>query len=352
MKKTFTAFNPGNLAFMGLLDQTYSFYTDLVSQIWSEWEKWQECHWRPYFPSFEKENLPRVKKQLNKYLAKYTNVFTDEYDTLFMSRNVSPHVEPIHCVVDSSINTMSGGYRLKVDSFKRFCSNIEYVVWMRLCNLKKREHPHLPPDVIEDAVYSLLECRINTAATEGRKKLESIPIETATVAGFEDVLYIFDSLTTISCNLKGHTIEAKVKNVETIDGKSTIPIPVHYCTHCRKTFIGSETLRQYQTKYGKLYATVRTDNACGDNSRFDDFSRESKLHALGYNVVESEMSEGDRRAILRSLIESGRISYFEACRDLTQAIRLFESSPRHYAAVNKWRSDLKYIGDNMKKKMD
>ena len=72
MKKTFTAFNPENLAFMGLLDQTYSFYTDLVNQTWSEWEKWQECHRQPYFTSFEKENLPRVKKQINKYLAKCT----------------------------------------------------------------------------------------------------------------------------------------------------------------------------------------------------------------------------------------------------------------------------------------
>ena len=57
------------------------------------------------------------------------------------------------------------------------------------------------------------------------------------------------------------------------------------------------------------------------------------------------MTEKERRALLKSLIDSKAISVFEASRDIEAAIKRFLNNSMFSLAVEKWQSDLKYLGD-------
>ena len=78
-------------------------------------------------------------------------------------------------------------------------------------------------------------------------------------------------------------------------------------------------------------------------SAFEGLKAESQLHSYGYNVVEGQMSEIERRNLLIRLLQSGEMTYFEICRDIKNAIHTQQHLAFRASAVAKWKSDLAFL---------
>ena len=97
------------------------------------------------------------------------------------------------------------------------------------------------------------------------------------------------------------------------------------------------------SEYGLLCAECTSETPKRTNfSKYDD---ESKLHQYGYNVVDGELSERERQNLLAFLFDNKIMTYFEICRDIENAISIFDGRPKYALALEKWRRDLKYIGE-------
>ena len=107
--------------------------------------------------------------------------------------------------------------------------------------------------------------------------------------------------------------------------------------------IGEYTLRLYQKSYGTLLLEKRTADQALD--AFYLLNTESKLHTLGYNVSEGVYTEKDRHDLLIMLLNEKYITYYEICSTIEDNIKRFSSQVKYINAVQKWKNDLKYLGD-------
>ena len=140
--------------------------------------------------------------------------------------------------------------------------------------------------------------------------------------------------------------------VNALAAADNVLIPVHHCETCNRTFIGEETLKFYENRFGKLAVCVTHDTSANSTGAYGELNSESLLHKLGYNVVEGELSQTERRKFLIYLIEGKKISFFQACRDIENAIKIFEYRPTYRRAVQRWREDLAFINEYMENNLD
>ena len=63
------------------------------------------------------------------------------------------------------------------------------------------------------------------------------------------------------------------------------------------------------------------------------------------------MTETERRSLLVTFLTTNTFSHFEICRDIENAIRIFDGQARFVNAVSKWKSDLMFIGEFVKEEM-
>ena len=371
MKRKFTALTPRSLALIGILDETYDFYMS-ISEQWidfiSDWEEMciTQAKKQKRFDRFceyylNKGTLPIIpyellqkfeKKQARRtasFIQDHISIFSNECTKFHLCREATVGFAPITVRPSTRVTPKSGEFVTQHITFSSFVRWIEILVWRQFCIWKRKELPHLPRETIETAVFSILESRINELASLGRCERICRDKQAGIETSFStEPLYVFKSLSNISCNLKKHTITPDTQEIYAASEHAYITIPVHICLNCHRKFIGYETLKQFSKSYGKLFVLTRDDLSNYDDSVFNCFSNESKLHTLGYNVVNGEMSESDRHELLKYLISTKQISYFEVCRDIEQAIRIFSSSTRHQIAVQKWMNDLKFIGEYIK----
>mgnify|MGYP000027123273 FL=1 len=366
MKRTFTALTPESLALIGILDETYDFYMSISTQwadLISDWK--EECILRAKeqkrFDSFCecylcKGSLPVVpyetrqkfeRKQVRRtadFIQSHIGIFSDECTKFHLCREAAVGFAPI--TVKTCCIASRAGYVTQRITFSSFVKWLEILVWRQFCIWKRKEFPHLSCEAIETAVFSILESRINELTNQRRRERichdERIATEHSLLS---EPLYVFKSLSNISCNLKKHTVAPNTQEIYSISESTYIVVPIHVCMDCHRRFIGHETLKQFSKSYGKLFVHTQDDLSNYDGSVFNCFSNESKLHALGYNVIDGEMNENDRHELLKYLISTEQISYFEACRDIERAIQLFNSSKKHQLAIQKWTNDLKFIGE-------
>lgn len=240
-----------------------------------------------------------------------------------------------HWVKDQNGNTHSRiGFHAHYISFASFIECIEFYTAKAILE-KRSSAPKTPIEVIIEEmnrrIDSIAGMKTENAISEQDESNISVP-----------ELIVFQSLKAISCNRKKHQVEPLVCQVPLVEHDIQVEIPTHRCKTCGKLFIGKPTLDEYTNKYGILLIAKKKDE--GD-SGFFDFALESKLHSLGYNVIEGEMSDKERKKLLETLLKRKLITYFEACRDIENAINLFRNRPSFGPAVKKWRADLKYIGD-------
>lgn len=152
---------------------------------------------------------------------------------------------------------------------------------------------------------------------------------------------LYRCLHQVSCNLLNHRVVSTIKPVAVLSSGKCIDFPIHHCETCGKNFVGIQTLKAYSDDFGNPYLNYSTDS--DNSSDFSAFPSMSELYKTGYNVRQAGMSEAERRALLKGLIDRDSSSYMGICRDLGSAISRFQSIPRYDEAVKKWKADLKYV---------
>ena len=173
----------------------------------------------------------------------------------------------------------------------------------------------------------------------------------ATSQNVSTELIIYRSLNTISCRSKEHEIIPGKRIVSlAANPNQSVSLPIHICQTCHKEFVGEQTYRAFIKEYGRLLIKPCMDCTI-TSSEFDCFPPESKLHMLGYNVRDGEMTEQERQLLLLQLLNNNSVSYFEACRDIEQAIRLFSGRPKYEPSIMKWKKDLRFLGDYINGKL-
>ena len=156
-------------------------------------------------------------------------------------------------------------------------------------------------------------------------------------------LYIFDALNNTMCKREKHRIVVKKYYALHTDGQHTVAIPVHYCESCKRYMIGSRSLSLFREFCGKFI--VNTKLLMPGTNQSWDILGESRLHQLGYNVVDGKLSALERQNILVGLLEGKQLSFFEMVATIEQNIRTFENHPKMQKAVSKWQCDLKFINE-------
>lgn len=158
-------------------------------------------------------------------------------------------------------------------------------------------------------------------------------------------LVVFDSLNNTGCKINHHSVASKKYYAKHIDGKNTIALPVHYCKTCNRHMIGSLSLSLFKEYCGEFIAQIIEDiPGCRSGWRGGS---ESKLHQMGYNVINGKLTAAERQCILISIVETKHLTWFEVIATIEQNIRIFENNPRMQAAVKKWRNDLRFANEYM-----
>ena len=125
------------------------------------------------------------------------------------------------------------------------------------------------------------------------------------------------------------------------DGVHIVSLPVHYCEDCDRYMIGSRSLALFKEFCGNFI--VNTKLLIPNTDREWEMLGESKLHKMGYNVIDGKLSLLERQNILIGLLEGKHLSFFEIVATIEQNIRMFESNPKMQKAIEKWRCDLEFI---------
>lgn len=148
------------------------------------------------------------------------------------------------------------------------------------------------------------------------------------------------------CNTH-HELEDMAGEISICDRSGNIfpyLIPIVYCKTCDLYFALESTYRTLKKKGHILcqvttYTDYKTHGA--PNMYSNSLKAESLLHALGYNVSQSEdLSQVQRHVILESIIDSGILTKDRILSYLDFFISLRDNSS---VAVEKWKEDRNYI---------
>ena len=294
---------------------------------------------------------------LGDYLNKNRHIFTRKFDDLKPSNDQIK----FFCLFYEQVGRGALITR-KWMSFDLFLYRLEILLVNILMDRYKaadihyRSIPSLHHE-IKSNIHDYITNELNFAFTEFGKYIafSKITSESSTIKYQKPFFRVFKALHLISCCLNNHEIEKEIVEVRSCDQKKTIRLPIHRCLICGRQFLGQQTLEVYECEYGRLDFDFRYDNnwldGCTITDSYDyEHNGESKLHQLGYNVIQNYYSEEYRHQILMNLLESEKITYFEICRDIEHAIRIFTNVSTHQEAVRKWREDLLFISDYVERK--
>jgi len=224
-----------------------------------------------------------------------------------------------------------------VITFDSFIQQYIKVICSAIYNESKISDPSISPFNIIAAVESH-----GSRFFQGKKE-QCIVHEETHVNPTDAPLYLYDALIYTSCSQEKHIVRPSIYYAKQKAGDCLIALPVHYCEDCKKYLIGKQTLSLFEACFGKFIIQIKR-NFLGNGCSWDSFG-ESKLHELGYNVVEGKMTDFQRQELLVSIIQGKIMTYFEVSATIEQNIRLFESQVRMEKAVSKWRRDLKFLGE-------
>ena len=330
---------PKNLAVMGIMDEFYDLYCEI--------KKIYEIHRKLYlrenndgFPLLSKvwdELCQRdVRKAFEPFLNQFIYLFSSGYPKTYSKAYAFQEFSFVDREKSATKYNSTGPFILSFKSFSEFLIEVQIIMIL----IDYRYNYNKDTSFTIQKTFSQINNKIAELASREKSLCENdiSKIETYT----NDTLYIFDRLSSVSCYKHEHPI-VSARYVATVakSGKK-ISLPVHYCNYCKKYFIGSKTLSLFEKEFGKL---IIPQKDIGEMEyRFGCFSAESKLHALGYNVVNGNLNALERKELLIYLIDNQLIYYVELCATIEQNINIFKNSYRHRLAVEKWRIDLKEIG--------
>ena len=332
MAKSKSEFTTMNLAAIGELEDAYALYENSVALYSDSIQAYRVAHPNG-LPDMNHFCRKGFRELVNNYYNSHLYLFTSEYRNLYTTTEILFHLAPLYLTPSREAPAT---LVLKRHTFAHFLQSLALGAAIKIHNRKEYERDSLS---IEESL-ALIDARITrfvaiseaTASTETRQKVST-------------ELIVYHSLNTISCRIKGHEIIPGKRIVSlAANPKQSVFLPIHICKTCHKEFVGEQTYQAFTKEYGRLLIKPSADCTNG-SSEYDCFPPESKLHMLGYNVREGKMTENERHLLLLQLLNNNCISYFEACRDIEQAIRLFSGRPKYEISIMKWKKDLKFLGD-------
>lgn len=332
MIKTALALNEANLAIMGLYDTVYDMYTNL-QEIYDSAIENLDTSTMSFSDKADEACRSQVRQVLESFLSSHTSFFSRDYERL--------HINTYGLKSFSMLETTRGARALQVTvrgiTFHSFLEELYMVVVRIIAQRRNRQYPGNEIDVVFKEVNQY----IDSLAAQYRKR---IPVTPANRTVSEDNhLFVYSQFSLISCNQKKHTIVSDTFCAEKLDGSGFYGLPIHRCVTCGRKFVGKYTLDFYQREFGEIRVSMHKDLTTNNPSAFECLKPESELHALGYNVVEGQMSEAERRNLLIRLLQSGKMTYFEISRDIKNAIHTQQHLPFRAPAVTKWKSDLEFL---------
>lgn len=179
-------------------------------------------------------------------------------------------------------------------------------------------------DVIEEALDSLEEA---TKAPDIYKFKET------------DTLTVFCDADT--CKEEGHLLKP-IKVDFAFYTKPNKAYTIERCSHCMQFRMSLTDLSDMFDNYGVPKGhIVYDDEAAGD---FAGFSETSVLYNMGYTVSQSEgLSAAKRQSILKSAIDTGKLSKYEVLSFLKQRMNINGMKAGNEIAFRKWHDDYEYI---------
>lgn len=360
-EKTVYSLTTSSLAALGILDEVNDFYLGIKDFCASKVEKNKAQRLNGYFFDITDiknggrvfiifSKVDAIRESCREEFRRRLISFCNEHFMFFSSSNPAQAIRDLdmsafwlftHKKATMTLPDENGiehtllGFHASYLSFTEFIKNIEYYIACAIRATRLETEKWLTTeDVIEE-----INGRIDVIV---KLKRESAVTECTESGGGSIDVYVFKSLHSISCNLNKHTVVPYVCEVPLLSGSKQVAIPAHRCKTCGRVFVGERMLEEYAREYGPLFVRRFAD---GTTTQYSEFALESKLHSLGYNVVDGELSDQERRNLLKVLLERNAITYLEACRDIENAINMFQERRSFAQAVKKWKSDLKYIGD-------
>lgn len=322
--------------FYELYSQIHTVFSDKLSELIDTKDSWVPCE--KITNAIYKDIRPLLRSFQNDKI----NVFTGEF------QNLPLRAQPTRNFIDNCYwlkRIAPLKFKYVFYGFTDFLKNYEWLV-IRHITIRKKE---MNLWAARESVINDVNRHINALIKYYKKSHVTSGISQNKADIFDDRICIFNNLSSISCNRKNHKVIPTLKCFSLLDGSSSISVPVHYCETCHKYFIGIEVLKIYQKEYGDFLIVLSNDNLDG-NTFFS--GGESKLHQAGYNVQEGVYSEKQRRRILVALYESGKLSEFEITRDLHSAIHKFQYHPNFTNALRKWKSDLMFFKEYIKRQLN
>lgn len=332
MSKTTLAFNEANLAIMGLYDAVYDIYVD-IHTIYSSAIEQLDTSTLSFPDKADDACRSQVRQVLESFLSSHTSFFSRDYEKL--------HINAYGLKGFSMFEAKHGTRALQVIiSDITFHSFLEALFMVVVRTIAQRRNRQCPDNEI-DSIFGEVNQHINSLAAQYRKR---IPVTQANSIYREDnQLFVYSQFSLISCNQKKHTIVSDTFCAEKLNSTGFYHLPIHRCATCGRKFVGKYTLDFYQKEFGKIRVAAQKDLTTDNPSAFEGLKAESQLHSYGYNVVEGQMSEIERRNLLIRLLQTGEMTYFEICRDIKNAIHTQQHLPFRASAVAKWKSDLAFL---------
>lgn len=269
-------------------------------------------------------------------MKEYTYVFIDSFQCLYPDSSATKWLIPI-AYKEKDFLVLSA-YTV---SFSKFIIYMQNFVAL---NILRRFHHDKPTATLDFVWYKMSNNVTSLIAKADCQDKETLLYADSTPM---QKLYIFKNLSSITCNLKKHTIRPERISVPLLNSDGFVPLPIHYCMSCGKRFVGIETLKVYEKEFGKLFVQTEEDLSVSASQR--KYLGESELHRAGYNVIEGKMTAKERRILLVKLLETGTLTDFQIHKDIENAIRIFEDIPKYTVAVEKWKSDILFLGEYIKR---
>lgn len=321
MAKKWSALTPSNLAILGALDDFYGAYYQCLDA-------------REEGNSRRAQSVKQYRKICEPLLQQYTPLFTAQSDRKLHANSFGFSNFTMSCFERDSnriLTVVSNSI-----TFTSFLEQLHFAVIKMISRWKNQLQPSY--------VFSKVEEETNQRILDlvERQKQRMTLCKSEVIVPTQSPLYLIGNLYGTRCYRESHKVETRIFGADLYESGKILQVPAHYCTCCKKYFIGKTSLSLLEDNFGWILVEKRT---LTDDASFDSFQWESKLHRLGYNVIDGQMSERDRRRHLILIMESGKLNYHDVCASIEQDINLFQNSPHHQLAVQKWKDDLRYLAD-------
>lgn len=324
MAKKWSALTPSNLAILGALDDFYRAYKQCLEAMENSIDRQNQC-------------IKQYRKICEPLLQQYTSLFTALPD------------RKLHANAFGFANfTMSYFERDKSRMLAVVCKAITFTSFLEqihfaVIKIISRWNNQLQPSYVFNKVEEETNQRILGLVEKQKHRMTLCKSEY--IVPTQSPLYLIGNLYGTRCYKEKHKVETRIFGADLYESGEILQIPAHFCTCCKKYFIGKTSFSLLEDFFGWLLVEKRSlsDDAC-----FDSFQWESKLHRLGYNVIDGQMCERERRDHLLQILESGKLSYHDICASIEQDINLFQNSLHHQLAVQKWKDDLCFLADWMR----